>query len=187
MALMRWNPYREWLTLHEAMDRLLEEAFVPTWSELLRWPEPSFAIEFRPFATDLPVDMYETEDELVIRTTLPGVREDEIDIEERNGILTIRAESKLEDEHAAFGWHIRERSYGLWQRSLRLPIKVEVDKAKAELRHGVLTITLPKARTLVKKIRVESFLPKVRRFVKRLIEVFPLGGRKRTIPVIARP
>jgi HSP20 family protein len=190
MALMRWSPYREWLTLHEAMDRLLEEAFVPTWSELLRWPEPSLAIEFRPLATDLPVDMYETEDELVVQTTLPGVHEDEIDIEERNGILTIRAESKTEDERAAFGWHIRERGYGLWQRSLRLPIRVEADKARAELRHGVLTITLPKARPykpLVKKIRVRSFLPKVRRSLKRLIEAFPLGRRKWTIPVIARP
>ncbi len=180
--LMRWNPYRSWLTLREAMDHLLEEAFVPAWSELLRWSEPSFAADLWPFRMDLPVDIYETEDDLVIRAALPGVREDEIDIEERDGVLTIRAESRAEDERTAFGWHIREQGYGLWQRSLRLPVRVKADKARAELRHGVLTITLPKAhahKPLVKKIRVgRSILPKIR---------WPrLGKRERAIPVIAR-
>lgn len=180
-SLMRWNPYRSWLTLREAMDRLLEEALVPAWDDLLRWPEPPFAADLWPLAADLPVDMYETEDELVVRATLPGVREDEVDIEERDGVLTIRAESRAEDERTAFGWHIREQGYGLWQRSLRLPVPVKAEKARAELRHGVLTITLPKARArkpLVKKIRVGGFLPKFR---------WPkLGRRERTIPVLAR-
>jgi HSP20 family protein len=153
------------MTVREMMDRLFEEAFVPVRRSLWDWPAWPFETDFWRWGDNLPVDMYETDDAIVVKAALPGVREEDIDIEERNGILTIRAESKAEDERHTFGWHIRERRYGLWQRSLRLPTEVKVNKAKAELCDGILTITLPKAhagKPLVNKIKVSRILPKIR-------------------------
>ncbi len=179
--IMRWDPYRDLITMREAMDRLFEEAFVPVRGSLFDWPTwPTRAGLWR-WGDNLPVDMYETDDAIVVKAALPGVHEDDIDIEERDGILTIRAESKAEDERHEFGWHIRERRYGLWQRSVRLPTEVKADKAKAELSDGILTITLPKARTgkrLVNKIKVSRILPK--------IKLPKIGKREREIKVHER-
>ena len=163
------------------MDRLFEEAFVPArsmWFDWSTWPAMTGAWRW---GDNLPVDMYETDDAVVVKAALPGVHEDDIDIEERDGVLTIKAESKAEDEHDEYGWHIRERRYGMWQRSLRLPTEVKADKAKAELSDGILTITLPKVRAgkpLVNKIKVNRILPKIR--------LPKIGKKEHEIPVVER-
>ncbi len=179
--LMRWDPYRELMTMREAIDRLFEEAFVPVRRDWFDWPAWPWATDFWRWGDNLPIDMYETDDAIVIKAALPGVHEDDIDIEERNGILTIRAESKAEDERHEYGWHIRERRYGMWQRSLRLPTEVKANKAKAELSDGILTITLPKAhagKPLVNKIKVSRILPKIR--------LPKIGRKEHEIPVTER-
>jgi len=149
-ALVRWDPYREMIALHDAMDRLFEDAFVltPRWG----WA-----------ADTLAVDMYETDDALVVKAALPGVSEDDIDVQIRGDVLTIKAEAKAEEERNEFGWYIRERRYGAWQRSLRLPFEVKGKKAKAELENGILTITIPKAESVLEtiKIKVQKALPKI--------------------------
>ena len=149
--LVRWNPYREMLALHDSIDRLFADAFSPTpWSG--SWG-----------AGTLAVDMYETDKALVVKAALPGVSEDDIDVQVRGDVLTIKAESKAEEEEERFGWHIRERRYGVWQRTLRLPVEVKGGKAKAELENGILTITLPKSESVLDaiKIKVQKVLPKV--------------------------
>ena len=114
------------------------------------------------FGDNLPVAMLETDEDILIRATLPGVKPEEVDINERQGILTIRARHEQEQEREERGWHIQERQSGEWQRSVRLPAEVKGEKAHAELKDGVLTIRLPKVdsgKKLVNRIKVN--LPKL--------------------------
>jgi HSP20 family protein len=133
--LMRWDPFREVVSLREAMDRLLDVAFTRPLSlslgESLAWMPQ--------------IDMYQTEDEVVVKATVPGVKPEDLHITVTGDVLTIRGEVKQEEEIKDAAYHIRERRYGTFSRSLPLPVPVLTDKAKAEFENGVLTLTLPKA------------------------------------------
>jgi HSP20 family protein len=134
--LTRWEPTREMMTLREAMDRLFNDAFTRPFS-LMReggstWSSP-------------PIDMYQTDNEVVVKAALPGVKSDEVQINVNNDILTIKGEVNHEDEKKNQSWHIREQSWGAFERSIALPTGVVSDRANAEFENGVLTITLPKS------------------------------------------
>ena len=134
--LTRWEPAREMMTLREAMDRLFDDAFTHPFS-LSReggsnWSSPA-------------IDMYQTDDEVVVRAALPGIKPDEVQINVTNDVLTIRGETKQQEEKNDKSWHIREHRWGAFERSVRLPTGVMSDKAKADFDNGVLTITLPKS------------------------------------------
>jgi HSP20 family protein len=130
--LIRWEPAREIMSLREAMDRLFDDAFTRPLSLTGTWSVPA-------------VDMYQTDDEIVVKAALPGVKADEVQISVTGEVLTIKGEVKQEEEKKERSWHIRERRYGSFERSIILPTDVVADKAKAEFENGVLTITLPKA------------------------------------------
>src|SRR5918996_573685 len=130
--LTRWEPVREMMTLREAMDRLFDDAFTRPIS--LRdggWTSPA-------------VDMYQTDDEVVVKAALPGFKADEVQINVTGEVLTLRGETKHEEEKKDKAWHIREHRWGAFERSVRLPTGVMSDKAKADFDNGILTITLPK-------------------------------------------
>jgi HSP20 family protein len=134
--LTRWEPAREMMTLREAMDRLFDDAFTHPFS-LSReggsnWSSPA-------------IDMYQTDDEVVVRAALPGIKSDEVQINVTHDILTIRGETKHEEEKNDKSWHIREHRWGAFERSVRLPTGVIADRAKAEFDNGILTISLPKS------------------------------------------
>src|ERR1044071_2060633 len=133
--LTRWEPARE-MTLREAMDRLFDDAFTRPFS-LMReggstWSSPA-------------IDMYQTDNGVVVKAALPGIKADEVQINVTGDILTIRGETKQEDEKSDKAWHIREQRWGAFERSVRLPTGVVSDKAKADFDNGILTITLPKS------------------------------------------
>ena len=113
--LVRWEPFRDLVSLREAMDRLFEESFVRPQTD---WPAP---IE----AGALAVDVYETEDAVVVKSAIPGVKPEE----------------KVEEEN----YVRREMRYGSFSRTLAVPTAVMADKAEADFENGVLTLTLPKA------------------------------------------
>jgi|RhiMetdeSRZDD1v2_1073273.scaffolds.fasta_scaffold329276_3 HSP20 family protein len=135
--LTRWEPVREMMTLREAMDRLFDDAFTRPFS-LMReggssnWSSPA-------------VDMYQTDQEVVVKASLPGVKADEVQISVNDDILTIKGEIKHEEEKKDKSWHIREQRWGAFERSITLPGGVVEDRAKAEFENGILTITLPKS------------------------------------------
>jgi HSP20 family protein len=85
------------------------------------------------------------DDEVVVKATVPGVKPDDLHITITGDVLTIRGEVKQEEEVKEEAYHIRERRYGTFSRSLPLPVPVLTDKAKAEFENGILTLTLPKA------------------------------------------
>lgn len=139
--LVKWEPFRELISLREAMDRLLEESFVRPFGLLA----PS---RFETFA----LDMYETENDLVVKASLPGVKPEDIDINVTGDLLTIKAEVKEEKEVKEENYFRRERRFGTLCRSVTLPMEVDVDKAKAEYENGVLTLIFPKAEAAKPKV-----------------------------------
>ena len=131
--IIRWEPAREMMTLREAMDRLFDDAFTrPLSLSGNTWSIPA-------------VDMYQTDNEVVVKAALPGIKADEVQINVTGEILTLRGEMKHEEETNDKAWHIREQRWGSFERALALPTDVISDKAKAEFENGILTITLPKA------------------------------------------
>jgi HSP20 family protein len=131
--LTRWEPVREMMTLREAMDRLFDDAFTRPIS--LRdggWSTPA-------------VDMFQTDDEVVVKVALPGFKADEVQINVTGDVLTLRGELKHEEEKKERAWHIREHRWDSFERSIALPTEVTADRASADFENGVLIITLPKA------------------------------------------
>lgn len=92
----------------------------------------------------MPLDIEENEDDYVIQASVPGFTPEDLKIEVEDGVLTIRAEHKGEDEKEREGWHLRERYVGTIERRLRLGKDVDAENIEAELEHGVLTLTLSK-------------------------------------------
>lgn len=130
--LIRWEPAREMMTLREAMDRLFDDAFTRPLSLRDAWSVPA-------------IDMYQTDDEIVVKAALPGVKADEVQINITGEVLTLKGEIKHEEDKKEKAWHIHEQRYGSFERSVVLPTDVVADKAKAEFENGILTVTLPKA------------------------------------------
>lgn len=101
------------------------------------------------------VDVYEDHDAIVIKADLPGMKQEEIDIEMTGDILTIRGERKFEDEARREKYVRVERQYGPFQRSFTIGIPIETNKVKATYRNGILELTIPKAEvTKPKKVQV---------------------------------
>lgn len=130
--LIRWEPAREMMSLRDAMDRLFDDAFTRPLSLRDNWSVPA-------------VDMYQTDDEIVVKAALPGIKADEVQINVTGELLTLKGEVKHEEEKEEKAWHIREQRYGSFERAIALPTDVVADKAKADFEDGILTITLPKA------------------------------------------
>ena len=134
--LTRWEPTRETMTLREAMDRLFDDAFTRPFSMIRdggsTWSSPA-------------IDMYQTDNEVVVKAALPGIKADEVQINVTGDILTLKGEMKHEEEKKDKSWHIREQRWGAFERSVQLPTTVIADKAKADFDNGILTVTLPKS------------------------------------------
>jgi HSP20 family protein len=139
--ITRWEPFREFATLQERMNRL----FAGLGSE-----ENLTAGSFVP-----PVDVYEDEHTIQLKMEVPGVEEKDIDIHLENNLLTIRGERKFEKEEKEENFHRIERRYGSFTRSFTLPNTVSTDDVKADYVNGILKIKLAKrAEAKPKQIKV---------------------------------
>ena len=145
--LVRWEPFRDLISLREAMDRLFEESFV---RPRAGWLAPLGA-------ESLALDVYETDQDVVVKSSVPGVKPEDIDITITGDTLTIKGETKAEEKVEKANYIRQERRYGSFSRSLTLPTTVVAEQAKAEFENGVLTLTLPKAEEVKPKtIKVET-------------------------------
>lgn len=125
-----------WGLLGEDFDRAFEGFFRP-----MRWVEEATSEAFVP-----AMDIKERENEYVVRTDLPGIRKEDINVTLENGLLTITAERREEQEQKEEGREIRrECRYGRYVRSLRLGTQIDEKGVKANYQDGVLQLTLPKA------------------------------------------
>ncbi len=132
MAIVRYNPYTEF----EPFPGL--RSFQDTMNQLFAEPSTSG----RPWVP--PVDILETEQELMVKADVPDLKFEDIDVRMENGTLTIRGERKFEEAKTEGGWHRVERSYGKFERSFTLPDTVDAEKVTADYKAGTLTVTLPK-------------------------------------------
>jgi HSP20 family protein len=145
MATMitRWEPFRNLSTLQEQVNRLLDSSFKGNGdnSALTTWAPA--------------VDIYETENELVLKADLPEVSEKDLDIRVENNMLTIRGERKFEQKVNEDNYLRIERTYGSFSRSFSLPNTVNTEAIKADYKNGVLTVQLPKrAESKPKQVKV---------------------------------
>jgi len=134
MAIQQWEPLREMVSLREAMNSLLQDSFVRPGSLLGDGN-----------ALMLPLDVAETENEFIVRASLPGVRPEDVKITAQGDTLTISGEIKAEDEKKNERYHVRERRFGRFLRTVTLSTPISPDKAQATFENGVLTLVLPKA------------------------------------------
>ena len=108
-------------------------------------PFPSMRLFAEPVGWSPAVDVSERDGTLVVKAELPGIAREDVEIDLADNVLTLRGEKKQEEEHTEGEMHVWERSYGSFQRAFTLPCRVQEDKVTAEVKNGVLTVTLPKA------------------------------------------
>jgi HSP20 family protein len=133
MTMSRWDPFNEMMSLRQAMNSLLEDA----------WIRPGRALAGE--GVHAPLDVAESDQDLTVKVVLPGVKPEDLDITVIGNVLTIKAESREESEDKQQNWHRKEIRYGKFHRTLELPTAVESDHADASFENGVLTLKLPKA------------------------------------------
>jgi HSP20 family protein len=144
MSITRWDPFRNVATLQEQVNRLFEnsaQAGRADNSALTSWAPA--------------VDIYETENELVLKADLPELNEKDLDIRVENNMLTIRGERKFEQKVKEENYLRIERTYGSFSRSFALPNTVNTEAIKAEYKNGVLSVELPKrAESKPKQVKI---------------------------------
>lgn len=132
MSIQRWDPWRDIISLREAMNSLLEESFAR--------PRAGMAA----MVSGMAVDLRETDDAYIVETVLPGATADNVDISVIGDTLRISAEIQEDEEQQDAKWLIRERRFGSFERTISLPSQVDADGAEAEFTDGILKVRLPK-------------------------------------------
>jgi HSP20 family protein len=137
MALIRWEPARELATIQNEMNRLFGTFFEAPLSA-----ENSNGQSLRRWIPAM--DLVETEDEFVLRADLPGLTENDVNIELEDNVLSISGERKAEHEERKEGYYRVERASGSFSRSLTLPEGVDPEQVRAQFDNGVLEVRIPK-------------------------------------------
>ena len=125
-------------------------------------PQRNIFVEEENFSSDaegqLTIDVYQTDAEVVIKSTIAGVKPEDLDVSINNDMVTIKGERKNEEVVSSDNYYYQECYWGHFSRSVVLPIDIISDKAEAALKNGILTIRLPKADTTkIKRIQVRGF------------------------------
>jgi len=143
-TLTRWEPWREMAALRKTLDRCFEEPFEP----LTTWP-------WRTEAFNMMVDVVEEEGAYIVKAEMPGVKPEDVEVTLNNNVLTIKGEVNEEKESKEANYHLRERRYGTYMRSLTMPVDIKTEAIEAKNEHGMLIVRLPKAEAVKpKKITV---------------------------------
>ncbi len=143
--LIRWEPFRETRRLHDMLDRVMDRSLLdPYWSN-------------GGTAGTLALDLYQTDDQIVVKANIPGMKPEDIEISVSGDTLTIQGELHEQQETEDAQYMLRERRYASFARSVTLPSAVEADNANAEFENGVLILTLPKVEEVrPKRITVKA-------------------------------
>jgi HSP20 family protein len=144
MPITRWDPFRDVVTLQNRLNSLFQDYNRGE-------GEPVAAASFIP-----PVDIYEDDRQIVLKLEVPGMKQEDLDIQLENNNLTVRGERKFENEEKEENFHRIERRYGSFYRAFTIPNTVNADSVKADYDAGVLRIQLEKRpEAKPKQIKVE--------------------------------
>ena len=147
MAVVRWDPFQDLITLQDRMNQIFEQTLDRSRGKR----EGMTASAWSP-----PVDIYETAENLILKAELPGLSKNDIDIQVRDNRLTLKGERRHEKEVKEENYLRVERAYGAFQRVFSLPTDIQPDKIHATFKDGVLEVTIPKAEVAKpKQITVE--------------------------------
>lgn len=146
-----WEPIR---SLRDQIDRLFADF---DWPDLrLAWPRrvPMLPQSWPNFGVAIPpIDLIERNGGYELQAELPGLTEDQIEVKLANGMVTIKGEKSSEHVEDEDNYHLRERSFGSFQRSFRVPANVDAGKIGAQFDKGVLRVSLPKSAAAIKEER----------------------------------
>lgn len=135
MTLVRWDPFKDVSSLQDRINRMFEDFF----------PRPrDLNGEAGACAWQPAVDIYECENGMILQADLPGVARDDVTVELRDNILTLRGERRIEKAPATNQYYRRERCFGPFQRIFTLPAAVHPDKIRARFKDGILEIEIPR-------------------------------------------
>ncbi len=151
MALTRWSPINDLISLHNAMDRLFSETFAGT-----RARTETFASVGEGF---LPLDVYQTDKAWIVRASVPGVDPQAVEVTCEGNTIRIKGEIKWPEGARSEEYWLRENFYGKFSRQITLPEEALCDQSKAEFQNGMLVLTIPRAqpsKAQVKKIPVTA-------------------------------
>ncbi|UCE01006.1 MAG: Hsp20/alpha crystallin family protein [Chloroflexota bacterium] len=143
--LTRWDPFREMMIVRNSLNRQLDE-------DLSLAPS-----SWKSFNWSVALDVIENDDEFVIKASLPGINVDDLEITFSDNLLTIKGEVQDENELDEAQYHLRERRYGTFTRSIKLPSGIASEKIEANYDKGILMLHLPKVEEVKpKKIVVKT-------------------------------
>lgn len=134
--LTRYDPFQEMLSLRNVVDRFFDAGMNQLESTT------------RPLAWGLPLDVVETDEAFVVKASIPGINPDQVEVTFTDNVLTLKGEVQADEEMKEARYHLRERRFGSFARSISLGARIDGDKIQADYDHGVLTLTLPKAEEL---------------------------------------
>ncbi len=144
-VITRWDPFREFTTVQDRLNRLFRESYGPEARE-----ESLITGGFAP-----PVDVYEDEHNVTLKIEVPGIDEKDMDVRIENNVLTVHGERKFEKEEKEENFRRVERQYGSFTRTFTLPTTVDAEKVSANNDKGILKIVLPKkAEAKPKQVKV---------------------------------
>ncbi len=134
MTIVRWDPFRNVSTLQDRINRMFDEAFTRK-----EFNDDATMGAWRP-----DVDIYDTDNALIVKAELAGVPKENVTVDVKDNILTIKGERSVDKEVKEENYYRRERSFGSFQRSFTLPAAINPDNIKATYKDGILEIEIPK-------------------------------------------
>jgi HSP20 family protein len=135
MELIRWNPMKDMFSLRHQMNHLFDDVFKP----VVRGDSRLSMRDWNP-----RVDIYDNDENIVIKAELPGIDRKDIVIDVKDGVLTLKGERSFDNEIKEEKYYCRERTFGKFERVFRLPAKVDPEKISADYKDGILKIDIPK-------------------------------------------
>lgn len=135
MTLIRWDPFRNVATLQDRINRMFDEAF-------LRSKDIDDEVSLASWKPT--VDIYDTDDAIILKVELPGVDKEKVAVDVKDNILTLKGERSIDKEIKEKNYYRKERSFGSFHRSFTLPTTVTPEDIRATYKDGILTIEVPK-------------------------------------------
>jgi HSP20 family protein len=148
--IRRWDPFREMMVLRNSLDRVADRdvALAPS--------------DWKSFNWSVALDVVESEDEYLVKASLPGINPEDLDVTFDDNRLTIKGEVKEDNDVEDSRYHLRERRYGSFTRSIKMPSGIQSDEIKARYDKGVLELHLPKVEEIKpKKIAIQASTPEI--------------------------